>query len=298
MGVDQPYGVPVVSWDVLAQHRERLLRIAHRRVPVGADAEDCVQEALLRASHVPGVPPDRIGPLLTTVTVRLCIDWQRRHKIATRAIASYAGRRDVCPDPIEEVDDRAEAAWLRQAVDGLADTERAVMLARADGRSVSETARQLGITYKAAEGALTRARRKLRLALAGAAAILTFARRNTRTVVLTPTAFTLTAVLLLPNVSGGTAPGAAPPVTVEHRVVDQVRRAQVAMPDRARDTGRPDRVRVARPAVRTGHGPSSPVLPNVDAPERPQTHVGGTDAISMGHRHQKLRMAEIPSIGK
>src|SRR4051794_10166902 len=37
-------------WDLVLPHRERLLRIALRRLPSLQDAEDCVQEALIRAA--------------------------------------------------------------------------------------------------------------------------------------------------------------------------------------------------------------------------------------------------------
>jgi len=78
------------------------------------------------------------------------------------ATARYAARRSVEVDAFEQIDDTAEARWLESLVDSLAPIERAVVRARADGYGVGETAERLNLTYKAVEGALTRARRKLR----------------------------------------------------------------------------------------------------------------------------------------
>ncbi len=221
-----------VTWDDLVEHRERLLRIARRRLPLAADAEDCVHEAMLRAAGLPDVAADRVGPLLTTITVRLCVDWQRRHTVANRAIARYGGRRDVAADPIEELIDRAEATSLRAAVDRLADTERAVMLARADGQTVSETARRLGITYKAVECAYTRARRKLRVVLAGVGPGLATFRRNGRWAATAATPVALVVAL---------GSGLLPPEPFE--------RPRAATPRPAPETGVGDVARPEHPVV-------------------------------------------------
>nr|MDT0664477.1 sigma factor [Micromonospora sp. DSM 115978] len=42
-----------LRWSLLVPHRERLVRIARRRLPSLADAEDCVHEALVRAAAFP-----------------------------------------------------------------------------------------------------------------------------------------------------------------------------------------------------------------------------------------------------
>lgn len=150
-------------WALLAAHRDRLVRVADRRLrDVAGDPEDCAHDALLRCDAVSDVDPERVGALLTTIVVRLCIDTERRSRAAAAATARYAARRAVEPDAFEQVDDVAEARWLLSRVSGLAPIERAVLLARAEGLSAGETADRLNLTYKGVEGALTRARRKLR----------------------------------------------------------------------------------------------------------------------------------------
>jgi RNA polymerase sigma-70 factor (ECF subfamily) len=149
-------------WALLAAHRDRLVRVADRRLSPGGDPEDCAHDALLRCDTITEVDPEHVGALLTTIVVRLCIDTERRTRAGAAATARYAARRAVETDAIEQVDDDAEARWLASLVDTLAPIERAVVRARADGHTVGETAERLGLTYKAVEGALTRARRKLR----------------------------------------------------------------------------------------------------------------------------------------
>jgi RNA polymerase sigma factor (sigma-70 family) len=152
-------------WALMAQHRERLVRIARRRLSPGTDPEDCVHDAMLRCDGAAEVDNERIGALLTTIVIRLCIDRERRARIAARATARYAAMRAIEHDAVETIVDVAEARWLASLVGELGPTERAVLLTRAEGHSVGETALRLGISYKAVEGAFTRARQKLRRSL-------------------------------------------------------------------------------------------------------------------------------------
>jgi len=133
-------------WAAVWPHRDRLIGIARRRVR--DDAEDVVQEAMLRVVTAPDVDLARVGALLTTVTVNLCVDVLRR-----RATRSAVLPRLVDPgaDPLAVVDDAAEAAWLAGQV--LSVAERAALCARVDGASPGS---------RAGEAALHRARVKLR----------------------------------------------------------------------------------------------------------------------------------------
>lgn len=55
-------------------HRQRLLRLARLRAASPADAEDCVQEALLRVATHARLDQKRVGGLLTTIVLNLCAD--------------------------------------------------------------------------------------------------------------------------------------------------------------------------------------------------------------------------------
>jgi RNA polymerase sigma-70 factor (ECF subfamily) len=155
------------SWEVIASHRERLMRLVRRRLPSAQDAEDCVQEAMLRAAAHNNLDQARIGPFLTTVALRLCVDHyrdlERRRSLLRRAAEA---RTPELPD--EGVCDRDFGRWLLGQVDLLRGRERQVVLARAQGISTLEFARMHQISVKAAEGAFTRGRARLRLVCARA----------------------------------------------------------------------------------------------------------------------------------
>jgi hypothetical protein len=67
-------------------------------------------------------------------------------------------------DPHDALLDRAEARWLYGECLKLPARESAVMLARAQGMSVRETATTLGVGMKSAEAAFTKARHRMRRA--------------------------------------------------------------------------------------------------------------------------------------
>jgi RNA polymerase sigma-70 factor (ECF subfamily) len=126
------------------------------------DAEDCVQEALIRAAYATNLDPTRIGPFLTTVLVNLCADHGRARSAARRMLTriTYAGKES---SPEELICDWSEARWLRSHIDVLlSERERDVLWARVEGLSTREAAHRLNITTKAAEAAFTRARTRMR----------------------------------------------------------------------------------------------------------------------------------------
>lgn len=162
-----------LSWDVIAGHRERLMRLVRRRLPNAQDAEDLVQEAMLRAAAHGNLDRARIGPFLTSVALRLCVDHYREQERRRRLLTRAADVRG--PElPDEGVCDKDFGRWLLGQADQLRGRERQVVLARAQGISTLEFARMHQISVKAAEGAFTRGRARLRLvcaqALDGAAA--------------------------------------------------------------------------------------------------------------------------------
>ncbi|MGI3200882.1 RNA polymerase sigma factor [Streptomyces sp. GLT-R25] len=69
-----------LSWEVIAGHRERLMRLVRRRLPNAQDAEDCVQEAMLRTAACGDLDRERIGHFLTSVALRLCVDNHREQE--------------------------------------------------------------------------------------------------------------------------------------------------------------------------------------------------------------------------
>lgn len=151
-------------WALVLPHRERLRRIAVRRLGSRDEAQDVVQEAMLRAVTFERLDADYVGQFLSTVTVRLCADVQRDRSRQLRVGVKDAIRTVPAGDPHDAFLDRAEARWLYGECLKLPARESAVMLARAQGMSVRETATTLGVGMKSAEAAFTKARHRMRRA--------------------------------------------------------------------------------------------------------------------------------------
>ena len=68
--------------EVFAQHRPRLLAVAHRMLGSRAEAEDAVQETWLRLSRSSLAQIENLGGWLTTVVARICLNMlrSRRHE--------------------------------------------------------------------------------------------------------------------------------------------------------------------------------------------------------------------------
>lgn len=143
------------------------MRLVRRRLPSAQDAEDCVQETIARAAAHSALDRNRLGPFLTSVALRICIDFyrdvERRRRLLQRAAVldePWTTEEDVC--------DQDFGRWLLAQVGQLRGREQEVILARAAGISTAEFARRHNISIKAAEGAFTRGRARLRSACAKA----------------------------------------------------------------------------------------------------------------------------------
>lgn len=143
------------------------MRLVRRRLPNSADAEDCVQETMMRAAAHTTLDRQRLGPFLTSVAMRLCIDFYRDQDRRKRLL-QRAAVVDEPETPEEGVCDEDFGRWLLQQAQLLRGREQQVILARADGISTAEFARIHKISVKAAEGAFTRGRARLRMACAKA----------------------------------------------------------------------------------------------------------------------------------
>lgn len=159
-------------WKIVLPHADRLRRIAARRLASADEADDVVQEAMLRAVTFEQLDAGYAGQFLTSVTVRLCADVHRDRERQLRVGVRDAARAVAHADPHEDVLDTAEARWLYAECLKLPCRERAVVLARASGLSVREAAGTLGVGVKSAEAALTKARHRMRLVVQAAGGLL------------------------------------------------------------------------------------------------------------------------------
>jgi RNA polymerase sigma factor (sigma-70 family) len=157
----------VDEFDSVRAHALRLCLAAGATVE---EAEDCVHEALVELLEVADPASVRTpAGWVATVSRRRLIDLVRR-----RCRERLAGRREhaaaIAPvDPADLVAERDLARWLVRSMAELPPTTRDVCAAIGEGKSEAEVAQALGLTARAVESHLTRARRrlrKLRIALA------------------------------------------------------------------------------------------------------------------------------------
>jgi len=167
-------------WALLASHREHLLAYAQRRCSSDADAEDCVQEALLRAATFERLDETRIGAFLRTVTGRLVVDAHRRRQRDLR-VAAHRRVHAVETSPEDMAVGRLTDQDVLGAVEKLPSREREVVAARVAGLSTAETAALLGVTPKSVERGLARARGHLRYLGASAMGLALLLLRRLRT---------------------------------------------------------------------------------------------------------------------
>lgn len=148
---------------LVAQHYERLLRVAVLICRERADGEDAVQLALERAwRHGADLrDPDRLPAWLRRIVVREAIRIEGRKR-------GLLARWFVAPREIAVVAQRSSDRdlELRQALDGLPPGHRAaIVLHHLEGYSVAETAEVLGVPLETARSRLRTARERLRDAL-------------------------------------------------------------------------------------------------------------------------------------
>jgi len=146
--------------DLVARHHERCLRLAVHLVGDQADAEDAVQEALLRAYRHLGryQEQDRFGAWLTRILVNQCRTVRARSRRPPPVDWTDAER--IAEHPADEVAQREE---LARALDRLPGDQREAMVLRyADELSYAEMAAATGVTVAALKMRVQRACRRLR----------------------------------------------------------------------------------------------------------------------------------------
>jgi RNA polymerase sigma-70 factor (ECF subfamily) len=150
--------------DAVRRVRPRLHRYAIRRLGDVHEAEELVQEALLRAyTHRDQLSTeDDLSAWSTVVTGRLVIDRLRVRGRSTSVAEVPEGAR-VGRDTAEVVVARDEARTALDALDAMPARQASLLWAReVEGRSYEELCERFGMTEPAVRSVLTRARKALR----------------------------------------------------------------------------------------------------------------------------------------
>ncbi len=152
---------------LVTRHKRWLYRYIHRYVHDESEAQDVLQESLLAAwrglkSYDPGRPFD---VWLRRIALNKCRDRARRLAVR-RILLPWSTPREAAADPAPPIDESlAEAEQLRlarRAIDALpAKLRDPLILTAIEERSQAETAEILGLTVKAVEGAVYRAKKQL-----------------------------------------------------------------------------------------------------------------------------------------
>jgi RNA polymerase sigma-70 factor (ECF subfamily) len=153
------------AFRILARrHAPRMLAIARRIV--GSNADDIVQEALLRVwTHAPRWRPTaQLRTWLYRIVVNLCLDEKRRPQAAPLEAAGEVA--DAGADVAIDLETRERDARLAAAIDTLPPRQRAaIVLTYQEGLSNAEAAAVLDTSVGGIETLLVRARRALRTTL-------------------------------------------------------------------------------------------------------------------------------------
>jgi RNA polymerase sigma-70 factor (ECF subfamily) len=155
--------------EIVRRHRDMLYRLVHHNVADADEALDLVQETFLSA-HRALARYDSERPLrswLAAIAINKCRDWARRR--AVRRLFAFALPIDEAVEIATDLPGQDETAADRQQLDRVARAIAAlpaalrevIVLRGVEGLSQAETAAILGITGKAVETRLHRARAKL-----------------------------------------------------------------------------------------------------------------------------------------
>jgi RNA polymerase sigma-70 factor, ECF subfamily len=153
-----------------SRHAARTFALARRMLRNEADAEEIVQEAMIRVwVTAPRWRPDAaFKTWLYRVTVNLCLNRQRQKPFAP--LEDAIDPPDPSPTAAEALERRETDGLVANAIAELPDRQRAaIVLTYYEGLSNAETASVLETTISSVEALLVRAKRALRAELADAA---------------------------------------------------------------------------------------------------------------------------------
>jgi RNA polymerase sigma-70 factor (ECF subfamily) len=147
--------------EALSGTRSRLRAFVSRRVPAGTDAEDIVQDVLLRLlERADDVSPAKVDAWASTAARNAIVDQVRRRRpLGLEDEAAIESVNDATPDA-----DLADLAGCLRPMLELLDEEDRRLVERVDagGASQADVARELGAPLSTVKSRVQRARQRLR----------------------------------------------------------------------------------------------------------------------------------------
>lgn len=155
--------------ELMRRHREAVFRLARGHCGDATEALDITQETFISAfaalARYDGARPFRLW--IARIAVNKCHDWARRRAVRrfftfARPMEEAGAVADLAATPEEAAQSQAELARINAAVAALPGNLKDVLVLRAiEGMSQAEAAQILGVSEKAVETRLYRARNKL-----------------------------------------------------------------------------------------------------------------------------------------
>ena len=171
---DTPLNEPMTapgreSIDVVAQRlRPRLVASAQRVLRDADDAEDVVQDVMLRAANIQDSEIRSAPAWLFAVTYRVAVDRLRARQRQSKALAQATGPR--VESPADAAEQREQARRIRAAVGRLSDPYKTALTLRyLEGLAFVEIAERMKTIERTARTWVGRGLTKLRAQLGGKA---------------------------------------------------------------------------------------------------------------------------------
>lgn len=161
--------------ELMARHLEAVYRVARHHTGDEGEALDVAQEAFISAfASLNRFDPDRpFRAWLLRIAINKCRDWARRRAVRrlfrmAKPLDDAAHIADEGQDPESAAISARELARISAAVAALpANLKDPLILCRIEGMSMADAAQVLGISEKAVETRIYRARQKLSEILEG-----------------------------------------------------------------------------------------------------------------------------------
>jgi RNA polymerase sigma-70 factor (ECF subfamily) len=148
---------------VVTAHHGAALALATRLMGSTEDAEDAVQDALIKTWRaLPGLKDDRgFTSWYLRIVYRQCLDARRRRQ--ARARAEDVEPAPAAPSTVERASEREALARVRRAMEQLPPRQQAALHLRVtEQMPYAELSSVLGLTERSARVIVSRARRRLR----------------------------------------------------------------------------------------------------------------------------------------